>query len=76
MLHVLTDRLTVTNSFNKQTQSGSWEWESGDTRVVLQLLGLPHHLVPQFSPVKTRKGGMHKKLCLQVKTYFVHLDQY
>lgn len=37
--------------------------------------GLPHRLVPQFSPVKTAKGGMRKKLCLQIKTYFVHPDQ-
>lgn len=75
-LQMLTDRFMVTNCFNKQTQSVSWEWEPGDTCVVLQLLGLPHHLVPPFSPVKSGKGGVCQKLCLQVKTYFVHLDQY
>lgn len=32
--------------------------------VVLQHLSLPHPLVAQFSPVKTGKGGMHKKLCV------------
>lgn len=75
-VHVLNDRFMVTNCFNKQIQSRSWEWEPGDIWVVLQLLELPHHLVPHFSPVKTGKGGLHKKLCLQVKTYFVHVDQY
>lgn len=75
MLHVLTDWFTVPNCFNKLTRFWSWEWEPGDTWVVLQLRGLPHRLVPQFSPVKTGKGGMCKKLCLQIKTYFVHLDQ-
>lgn len=73
---MLNDRFLVTNCFNKQIQSRSWEREPGDRWVVLQLLGLSHHLVPQFYPVKTGKGGLHKKLCLQVKTYFAHLDQY
>lgn len=35
--------------------------------IVLQHLSLPHHLVAQFSPVKTGEGGMHKKLCLKWK---------